>query len=91
MNARDPGLEANVALLRDVVLQLGTLAESLVFVGGCATGLLVTAARAQVVRVTVDVDAVARIETIGDYHAIERRLERQGFVRDRSPDAPICR
>jgi predicted nucleotidyltransferase len=91
MSVRDPGHEANVALLREVVVKLGALADSLVFVGGCATGLLVTAVRAQAVRVTVDVDTVARIETIGDYHAIERRLEQQGFARDHSPDAPICR
>ena len=91
MSVRDPGHEANVALLREVVVKLGALADSLVFVGGCATGLLVTAVRAQAVRVTVDVDTVAQIETIGDYHAIERRLEQQGFARDHSPDAPICR
>ena len=91
MSVRDPGHEANVALLREVVVKLGALADSLVFVGGCATGLLVTAVRAQAVRATVDVDTVARIETIGDYHAIERRLEQQGFARDHSPDAPICR
>jgi hypothetical protein len=84
MSVRDPGHESNVALLREVVVKLGALADSLVFVGGCATGLLVTAVRAQAVRVTVDVDTVAGIETIGDYHTIERRLEQQGFARLRS-------
>lgn len=91
MSVRDPGLAANIALLRETVAKLGDIAESLVFVGGCATGLLVTSVRTQAVRVTVDVDAVARIGTIGDYHAMEKRLEKRGFVRDRSPDAPICR
>jgi hypothetical protein len=53
--------------------------------------LLVTAVRSQAVRVTVDVDTVARIETLSAYHVIERRLEQQGFTRDMAPDAPICR
>jgi len=83
MKPPDPGLQANIELLREAVVKLGALADSLVFVGGCATGLLLTAVRAQSVRVTVDVDAVARIETIGDYHSMESRLESRGFSRDR--------
>lgn len=38
--------QANLALARVVAQALGQLRDSLVFVGGCATGLLVTAVRA---------------------------------------------
>ena len=36
----------NLAMLEIAVRALGDLCESLVFVGGCATGLLVTTVRA---------------------------------------------
>ena len=42
------------------VQALGDLTDSLVFVGGCATGLLVTKIRANQIRATEDVDAVPR-------------------------------
>jgi predicted nucleotidyltransferase len=91
VSREDPGLSANVALLSQMVALLGDLADALVFVGGCATGLLVTEVRAGTVRMTTDVDVVAAIATIREYHAMERQLEQRGFTRDRSPDAPICR
>ena len=47
-NADNP----NVSMLELAVHALGDLCESLVFVGGCATGLLVTSIRAQQIRVT---------------------------------------
>jgi len=66
-------------------------ADAFVFVGGCATGLLVTSARAQFIRGTVDVDVVVQVATILEYQAVERRLLARHFVQDRSPEAPICR
>ena len=39
--------DPNIAILTLVVDALGDLCNSLVFVGGCAIGLLVTATRAQ--------------------------------------------
>jgi predicted nucleotidyltransferase len=89
MNAR--GGEANLALLAEVAARLGVLRGSLVFVGGCATGLLVTAPRAQPVRMTLDVDLVAEVTTLAAYHKLERQFERLGFVHDASAGAPICR
>jgi predicted nucleotidyltransferase len=91
VSATDPGLEANTALLRLTVARLGDLSDELVFVGGCATGLLITAMRAQSVRVTTDVDVIVQVATIRDYYAIEARLQGRGFARDMSPEAPICR
>ena len=85
------GGEANLALLAEVAARLGALRESLVFVGGCATGLLVTAPRAQPIRMTLDVDLVAEVATLAAYHELERQFERLGFVHDVSVGAPICR
>lgn len=85
--AADP----NRAILSLVAHALGDLCEELVFVGGCAAGLLVTSVRAQVVRMTEDVDLVAQVTTAQQYHAMGKRLEVKGFKHDMSPDAPICR
>jgi predicted nucleotidyltransferase len=62
-----------------------------VFVGGCVTGLLITESAAPPVRATKDVDAIAEILSLTEYHALERQLESGGFRHDRRPDAPICR
>jgi len=44
----------NLAMVEIAAQALGDLCESLVFVGGCATGLLVTAVRAHDIRATED-------------------------------------
>ena len=84
----DSDLGVNTLLLDEMVGLLGEVAVDLVFVGGCATGLLVTSSRAQGVRVTTDVDAVSEATTITQYHALEKRLRAKGFRHD--PDV-ICR
>jgi hypothetical protein len=81
----------NLAMLEMAVQALGDLCESLVFVGGCATGLLVTTVRAHHIRATEDVDVVTRVATISGYHDVEARLSGRGFKHDTSPEAPICR
>lgn len=83
--------DPNLIILIPIARVLGELCESLVFVGGCATGLLVTAQRAQAIRPTTDVDVVVHAVTITDYHAMERAIEARGFRHDLSDDAPICR
>lgn len=83
--------DPNRAMLLRVAQVLGGLCGSVVFVGGCATGLLVTAVRAQPIRPTDDVDMVARAATVREYHEVEKQLQARGFVHDISPDAPICR
>lgn len=40
---------------------------------------------------TTDVDLIAAVTALSEYHALEERLEQQGLSRDLSPDAPICR
>ena len=83
--------DPNLAILIPIAQALGDLCESLVLVGGCATGLLLTAQRAQAIRATQDVDVVVHAISIADYHAMERALESRGFKHDLSPEAPICR
>jgi predicted nucleotidyltransferase len=83
----DPNLEILV-LVADA---LGDLRSSLVLVGGCATGLMLTAPRAQLIRATNDVDVVAKVATTAQYHELETAVASHGFAHDMSPEAPICR
>lgn len=81
--------EANLAIATVVAAALGELRETLVFVGGCATGLLVTSVRAQAIRMTDDVDLVAHVTSQQEYHQLEKRFSALGFVHDLSAEAPI--
>ncbi|HVO48408.1 MAG TPA: hypothetical protein VMT29_18980 [Steroidobacteraceae bacterium] len=87
MNA-GPIHDPNAELLDTMVELLGDVADDLVFIGGCATGLLVTATRVQSVRVTMDVDVVAEATTIREYQLVEARLRKRKFEPD--PEV-ICR
>ena len=84
---RNPNLE----LLEDAVEQLGTIVDEVVFLGGCATGLLLTDPAAPPLRITRDVDVMVEVATLSRYHKFAEKLREQGFVEDRSPEAPICR
>lgn len=81
----------NLDILELVAQALGPVCDEVVFVGGCAVGLLLTQARPDRIRVTQDVDIVAQALTIHDYHAVEKRVRAQGFSNDIRPDAPVCR
>jgi predicted nucleotidyltransferase len=83
--------EHNLALVQAVAHALGPLREQLVFVGGCAVGLLLTNVRANAIRMTVDVDLVAEVATLVEFHALEKQFVTLGFSHDLSKDAPICR
>lgn len=87
MNPQDPNL-AKVELIAHV---LGALREDLVFVGGCAVGLLMSDPAAASARVTYDVDLVVEVATLQDYHRMEKKFAAKGFARDMGADAPICR
>lgn len=87
MNLPDP----NVQLVEIVAQALDDLCDELLFVGGCAAGLLCTSPTATPARVTYDVDIVAEVVALSAYYALEEKFVARGFVRDMSPDAPICR
>jgi predicted nucleotidyltransferase len=87
MNVHDPNLE-RVEL---VATALGPLRDELVFVGGCAAGLLMSDPGATPIRATIDVDLVARVTALSQYHKLEEVFTQLGFKRDMTADAPICR
>ena len=63
----------------------------MVFLGGCATGLLITDTAAPVIRATKDVDVITEVASLVDYHRLSERLRGLGFAEDQSEEAPICR
>jgi hypothetical protein len=81
----------NLHILELVASALGPVCDEVVFVGGCATGLLLTQERPDRIRITEDVDIVAQALTANDYHAVEQRVRARGFKNDMRPGAPICR
>jgi predicted nucleotidyltransferase len=85
MNPRDP----NIQQLQLVAKALGRLRETLVFVGGCATGVLITDSARPPVRATQDVDLIAEIATKTQYYELAADLRELGFRED--TDGVICR
>jgi len=81
----------NIELLLIAVHQLGELVDEMVFIGGCATGLLITDAAAPPIRATKDVDAIVQVTTKAGYYKLSERLRQKGFTEDVSEDAPLCR
>jgi hypothetical protein len=86
MSLNDP----NRYLIAEMARVLGDLRNEMVFIGGCAAGLLVSDPAAEGVRPTTDVDAIAEISTYGDYHRMEQRLTQRGF-RPMPESGVICR
>ena len=65
--------------------------DQLVFLGGCATGLLLTDMAAPPIRVTQDVDDITEVATMTEYYLLAEKLRAGGFQEDSSEDASICR
>jgi len=86
VNAQNPNL-AKVELVAHV---LGPLRDQLVFVGGCAAGLLLTDLSAAPARVTYDVDLTVLVAALRDFHLLEAQFSGLGFKRDVTMDV-ICR
>ena len=81
----------NLDILSAAVERLGPLADEMVFVGGCATPLLITDPAAPHARVTRDVDVITDVASRSDYHRLSERLRKRGFSEDPSEGAPLCR
>jgi len=86
-NTQNPNLE----ILELAIHQLGELAADLVFVGGCATGLLLTDPAAAPVRATYDVDAITQVLSRAEYYQFAEKLKGKGFSEDAEEGAPMCR
>ena len=81
----------NLEILMIAVDRLEDLADEMVFLGGCATGLLITDSAAPPIRVTRDVDAIVQVVSHADYYKLSEKLRALGFKEDVSDDAPLCR
>jgi hypothetical protein len=81
----------NANLLLSAVQRLVPLLDRIVFVGGCAAGLLITDPGAAPVRPTVDVDAIVEIASYAELVALEALLRQLGFDQPHVECAPLCR
>jgi len=84
-------LNPNLTIVELAATRLEPLLGDVVFLGGCATGLLLTDAAAPPVRQTIDVDVIIEVMSLGGYYRLAERLRKLGFREDQSDDAPICR
>lgn len=83
--------DPNRELLAAMAARLGDLRERFVFVGGCATGLLITDPGAAPMRATGDVDVIVDVATLGDYYSLGKTLRTLGFAQDLRDGAPPYR
>ena len=81
----------NLELFEAAAARLRPLLSEIVFVGGCATDLLITDPAAAPVRVTYDVDVIAEIASYADYAVFSERLRALKFQEDTTEGAPLCR
>ena len=81
----------NLELLAAIADAMGPLREKVVFVGGCATGLLITQPLVAEVRPTEDVDAIVEVVSLAGYHALARQLVALGFKQTMADNTPPFR
>lgn len=81
----------NLLMLEMAAEKLGPLLDVVVFLGGCATGLLITDPAAPPMRATRDVDVIVEVSSLSVYHRFSSQLRKRGFSEDSNPGAPICR
>lgn len=83
--------DPNIELLIQIAEALGDLRERLVFVGGCATALLITDPAAPPVRATEDVDTIVAIVSKREYHQLGKALHARGFSQPLEQNDPPFR
>jgi len=59
---------ANLAMLEFMVKKLGALKDEFVFLGGCATALLIDDPIVPDIRTTLDVDCIVDVISLRHYH-----------------------
>ena len=84
-------VDPNRVLFESVVRLLAPVLDTLVFVGGCTTGLFITDPAASAIRPTKDVDAIVDVTSYAKYTALSERLRTLGLAEDTTPGAPLCR
>ena len=83
--------DPNLALLVGMARAMGPLCEQVVFVGGCATGLLIDNASLMDVRPTEDVDAIVEVASLAGYHQLADQLALRGFKQTMTDNTPPFR
>lgn len=83
--------DPNLALLAGMARAMGPLCEQVVFVGGCATGLLIDNASLMDVRPTEDVDAIVEVASLAGYHRLADQLAQRGFKQTMADNTPPFR
>src|SRR2546427_11503369 len=83
--------DPNRPLLETAVRLLQPLLDELVFVGGCATGLLITDPAAGGIRPTKDVDTIAEVASYAEYAKLSEKLRALNLKEDSREGAPTCR
>jgi hypothetical protein len=91
VSAKELSSQSNRQLLVAMAASLQPLLPEIVFVRGCATGLLITDPAASPVRAIDDVDVIVEIASFAAYGRFASRLRKLGFSEDSSEGAPICR
>ena len=86
-----PPENPNLSRLLAATTKLTSLLDRIVFVGGCATGLLITDPAAPPVRPTLDVDAIVELGSYAEFTALESELRLLGFHESHAQGTPICR
>lgn len=84
-------LDPNIQMVETVASALGSLRPEVVFLGGCAAGLLLTDPAASCIRPTRDVDVIVEVTSRRGYREVEKALAERGFKHDTREGAPICR
>jgi predicted nucleotidyltransferase len=83
--------DPNGLLFEAAARLLRPLLNDLVFLGGSATGLLITDQAAPGVRATDDVDVITEVGSYAQYETLSERLRKIGLTEDMSDGAPMCR
>lgn len=83
--------DPNIGLLVAMARAMGPLCEQVVFVGGCATGLLIDQPQLMDVRPTEDVDAIVEVASLAAYHRLAAELAQRGFRQTMEDNTPPFR
>lgn len=82
--------EVNLKMLEFVASKLENLCDEVVFLGGCATAVLITDRNVPDVRTTLDVDCIVDVISQSEYYKIAKKLRDKGFKQSHE-DNIICR
>lgn len=83
--------DPNIELLSGMAHAMGPLCDHVVFVGGCATGLLISQPLVADARATEDVDAIVEVTSLVAYHALADQLIARGFKQTMADNTPPFR